>query len=240
MQNPEELIASLLLLGWFISIHIGMAIVLRKVGRPAWFALVPGLNAYETCKAAGVSGLWVLAVFVPLMNFAACFYVSIKLAERFGASDWFGIALGLTGLGLLPVLAHARYEAREPTDAVDSEGVGATALSSVPSPPRLPRDHRRGAFVGMLVLSMVYGLCLLCAPGLMIVGVMAFGGASQVTPAMEIVIGLTALVPISLLVAWAGGWVLYHKKQYGWALGLSGLPVLNAAVAFGGFVVLLG
>lgn len=241
MQNPEDVVAGLLLIAWFIAVHVGMAVVFRKVGRPMWFALVPGLNMYEICKAARVSGLWALAIFVPLANFGACFYVAIKLAERFGASDWFGIALGCTGFGTLPLLALHRYSASEQADETETDLARPTTGSSHP-PRRQPtaENHRRTAMVGMIVLTMVYCLCLLCVPGLMIVGVMAFGGVSQVTPAMEVVIGLAALVPVSLLVALSGGWIFYHKKKYGWALGLSGLPALNMAAALTGFVVVLG
>lgn len=253
MQNPEDVIAGLLLIAWFFAVHAGMAVVLKKVGRPMWFAVVPGLNMYEMCRAARVSGLWALAVFVPLANFGACFYVAIKLAERFGASDWFGIALGSTGFGALPLLAFIGHPATDhatvdhdleflPDESVDtlSKRIQHGSYPPAMNPPQHSNAPRRAALVGMIVLSMTYGLCLLCVPGLMIVGVMAFDGVSQITPAMEMVIGLVALVPVSILAAWVGGWVLYYKEQYRWALGLSGLPLVNTVAAFAGFILAFG
>lgn len=235
MRNPENIISGILVVAWALAVIVGTAGVLRKAGRPMWRALIPGLNAYELCKTAGVSGWWVLTIFVPGANIAACFYVAIRLAERFGASDHTGIALGVTGFGLLPLLAFGSSELiNVPGKRLDQPTLRTTAGSKTVL--TAGGDQRRSAKVRMIVLSMVYGLCLICVPGLVIIGAMAFDGVSQITPPMEVLLALAALAPISLVVALIGGWVLYHRQQYRWAIGLSALPILNAVALIAGFV----
>ncbi len=223
MQNPEDLIAGLMMLGWFVGVHIGMAGVFRKAGIPAWQAFIPFLNGYQICVAARISPLWMVAIFVPLVNLGFLLYLGIQLSRRFGYSEWFGVLLGFSGLGLLPIVA---FSGRESLSKSETE-----QRLLLTTPDAIEADHvlvRRSTFGVLLVVSMLQLVCLLCVPGLMIVGAMAFDGANSITPAMELSIGLAALIPLSLLSALAAQWAFYAAKRYKLAISMTAMPVLNA------------
>lgn len=218
MENPEDLIAGLMMLGWFVGVHVGMAGVFRRAGIPSWQAMVPVLNGYHLCRIAGLSPLWMLAIFVPLVNLGFVLYLGIQLARRFGYGDWFGIVLGFSGLGLLPIVGFGTNRVQPPP------------IVRPPVPGSAEEQHqvaKSSAFAVLLVLTMLQLVCLLCVPGLMIIGVMAFDGANSITPPMEFSIGLAMLVPVSLLGALAGQWAFYAAKRYKLAIGMTAVPVLN-------------
>ncbi|MEM6474278.1 MAG: DUF5684 domain-containing protein [Planctomycetota bacterium] len=225
MSNPEDLIAGLLMIGWLLGIHVGMAGLFHKVGIPAWHAFIPILNGYQLCRTAGVHGGLMLAVFIPLANLAFVLYVGLRLSQRFGYPDWFGVALGFSGLGLLPVVAFCSREVTMDTRIGQNQ-------RSLPTEAAAPDDvrSRRSAFVILLVLSMVQLVCLLCVPGLMIVGAMALGGVGTITPAMEFSILIAALLPVTVLGALVGQWIGYSTRRYKLAMSMSAVPLLNLLV----------
>ena len=234
MEENTDFIAGALVIVWFVGAMAGSALVLRKVNRPTWRALIPGLNACEICWATGISAWWLLLIFVPLANFGVCLYIGLRLAERFGASDLIGLLIGGSGFGLLPLLGLSRFEPQpesvatsiESHSTTDDAGVSPAAGARYATTASA-RDPNRAARVGMLVLTCVYGLCLLCVPGAIVVGAMAFDGVNQVTRAMEVIVLIAAMFPLSLLAALFGGWICYLRNQYRLAYGLSALPVVN-------------
>ena len=236
MQANEDTQAIVLMLVWYAIVCCGMARIFRKAGRSQWRAFVPVVNAVDTCRIAGVSGWWLAAVFVPLLNLVAALYVGLKLTSRFGRSDMFGVALVLSGFTLLPVLGFGRSAYRAGPDA-------ALPLSAAELQHAGPKEvsGQRESRIRMIVLSVVYGVALLCIPGLLIVGTMAFAGiTSAQKPAAELSIAILALTPISLLIALIGGWFLHRQHHYRTAVSLVVLPLLNIAGAIAGFLMVVG
>ncbi|MEM8734792.1 MAG: DUF5684 domain-containing protein [Planctomycetota bacterium] len=234
MSNPEDLIAALLMLLWFVGLHVGMAAVFSNVQIPAWHAFVPFLNGYQLCRTAGVSGWWLLAIFIPLANLALVLYLGLRLSQRFGFADWFGVILGFSGLGLLPIIGF-RAEAAFVEPAFNP---AQPQHSNAPIAPA-PLTSRRSTFIALLVLSMVQLVCLLCVPGLMIVGVMAFDSVQKLTPEMEFSIAIAAFIPLSILGALIGQWIWYSVKQYKLALGMTAVPILNVVALIASVVLWL-
>ena len=76
-----------------------------KAGQPGWAAIVPILNLYFLCKVARMSGAWVIALIIPIVNFFALIPVSINVAKRFGKGAGFGIGLWLLPFIFYPILA---------------------------------------------------------------------------------------------------------------------------------------
>ncbi len=66
----------------------------EKAGQSGWKALIPFYSAYIQFKIAGLSGWWVLALMVPLLDIYAAVLLSLGTAERFGKGTIFAV-LGL-------------------------------------------------------------------------------------------------------------------------------------------------
>lgn len=64
-----------------------------KAGEPGWKSLIPFYNLYIALKIAGMSGWWMLAFFIPVLNFIAAIIYSVNLAHVFGKSTAYGIFL---------------------------------------------------------------------------------------------------------------------------------------------------
>jgi hypothetical protein len=65
-----------------------------KAGQSGWKALIPFYSAYIQFKIAGLSGWWVLALMVPVLDIYAAVLLSLGTAERFGKGTIFAV-LGL-------------------------------------------------------------------------------------------------------------------------------------------------
>ncbi len=65
-----------------------------KAGQSGWKSLVPIYNVYTQFTIAGMSGWWVLALLVPLLDVYAAVLLSLSTAERFGKGTIFAV-LGL-------------------------------------------------------------------------------------------------------------------------------------------------
>ena len=208
---------------------------------------LPIINAIEVCRLAGLSGWLVLSVLVPFANLFVPLYVALKLSQRFGTSDVFGVALGLTGFLLLPWLGFGPREIQSPSVSVDSRAEPTSSEATAPIMPLvavIQRDEetdeqlrRRESRTRMIVLSAAYGCGLLSLPGLLIVGMMAFGGATQDQVARAGAVAITTFaIPISLLVAMVGGWILHSRKKYTVATTLVLLPIANVVALVGSLV----
>ena len=79
--------------------------VFTKAGKPGWAALVPFYNMYVMIKIAGLSGWWLIALFVPFLSIVAIVLVIHRLSRAFGHGV--GFTLGLIFLPLIfwPILA---------------------------------------------------------------------------------------------------------------------------------------
>ncbi|HET7626669.1 MAG TPA: DUF5684 domain-containing protein [Verrucomicrobiae bacterium] len=73
-------------------------LICRKAGKPAGFLIwIPVAQWIPLLRAAGMSGWWFLAMFVPLLNVIAIILFSLKIAKARGKSALVGVLL------LLPV-----------------------------------------------------------------------------------------------------------------------------------------
>ena len=73
-------------------------LICRKTGNPPGVLVwVPVLQLFPMLRAAGMSGWWFLAYFVPLLNLVPPILWSLKIAKARGKSVWVGVLL------LLPV-----------------------------------------------------------------------------------------------------------------------------------------
>lgn len=97
--------ASLMILAFILLLLVSMWRVYERAGEPGWAILVPIYNTYVLTRIGRVSGWWVLAMFVPLLNIVALFVVSIGVAERFNRGAGFGIGLVFLPFIFYPMLA---------------------------------------------------------------------------------------------------------------------------------------
>jgi hypothetical protein len=63
---------------------IGLWPTLVKAGLPGWGALIPLYNLYLICKLAGVSGFYVLLLFVPLIDLFVVIWLAFRVSSAFG------------------------------------------------------------------------------------------------------------------------------------------------------------
>lgn len=68
--------------------------IANKLGTPhSWLAFVPIANFYLMCKMVGYSGVLVLLVFVPVVNFIFMIVLWWKIAEARDRSGWLGVLM---------------------------------------------------------------------------------------------------------------------------------------------------
>lgn len=76
--------------------YFGLALmfIAKKTKTPnGWMAWVPFLNIYLMVKAAGKSGLWIIALLIPFVNIVAIVLIWAAIAERLGKPAWWGILM---------------------------------------------------------------------------------------------------------------------------------------------------
>lgn len=77
----------------------GLWMMFTKAGRPGWAAIIPIYNVYVMLKVAGMSGWWLIAFFVPFVNFFVGLYLYWQLSKAYGHG--FGYWLGMIFLPLI-------------------------------------------------------------------------------------------------------------------------------------------
>jgi Ca2+/Na+ antiporter len=86
--------------------------VFEKAGQPGWAVLIPIFNAYIILKIVGRPAWWLLLMLIPVVNVLISAIVAIDVAKSFGQSAAFGIVLLflLCGIGYLILgFGSARY-----------------------------------------------------------------------------------------------------------------------------------
>lgn len=63
---------------------LAMMGMFKKAGRKTWEAFVPIYSSVVLYRIAGMSGWWLLAAFVPILNIVAAVLLSMNLAKVFG------------------------------------------------------------------------------------------------------------------------------------------------------------
>jgi hypothetical protein len=85
--------------------------IFTKAGQPGWAAIVPFYNTYTILKIVGRPGIWLLLMFIPLVNIVIAIIVMVDLAKAFGKGGGFAVLLILLSVIGFPMLAFgsARY-----------------------------------------------------------------------------------------------------------------------------------
>ena len=98
----------------YIAVGILMVIALwqifTKAGQHGILSIIPIVNQYFLCKICGYGvGIFILSL-IPLINIIIGIMLSIKLAEKFGKTAWFGIGILFLPYIFLPILAFSDAE----------------------------------------------------------------------------------------------------------------------------------
>lgn len=94
---------------WFMIMLVILAFtiliswkIFEKFGEPGWKSLIPIYNIYIMFKYTFGSGLWIIALMVPILNFIVAIMFAAKMAKVFGKSGLFAV-----GLFFLPFIFQA-------------------------------------------------------------------------------------------------------------------------------------
>lgn len=82
-----------------------------KAGQPGWKIFIPYYNAVIMLRMSGMSGWWILLLFVPIANFILAIVMMAALARAFGRSGGFAVGLFFLPIVFFPILAFgsSRY-----------------------------------------------------------------------------------------------------------------------------------
>ena len=89
---------------------IAMWKMFSKAGRPGWAAIVPIYNVIVMIDIAGLEWWYLLLLLVPIANIVAIFKIYIGVAENFGQSTGFGVAMVFFSIICMPILAFGSAE----------------------------------------------------------------------------------------------------------------------------------
>jgi hypothetical protein len=87
-----------------------------KAGKPGWAAIVPIYNLIVLLEIIRKPMIWILYMFIPIVNIIFLFKAYIELAKVFGKDSAWGIGMALLPYIFLPMLAFgdAVYISNEP------------------------------------------------------------------------------------------------------------------------------
>ena len=120
LQNDSSGILGSLFGGVFMLIWLAVLIValvagwkvFEKAGQPGWAVIVPIFNIYIILKIVGRPAWWLLLYFIPVVNIVIAAIISMDMAKSFGQSAAFGIVMLflLCGIGyLILAFGSAKY-----------------------------------------------------------------------------------------------------------------------------------
>ena len=95
---------------YYIYFSFCLAKMAEKTKTPnSWFAWLPILNIYLTCKVAGKPGIWVLWLLIPVINIIPSIILPFAIVERLKKPAWWGILmfLPITNTALPGILAFS-------------------------------------------------------------------------------------------------------------------------------------
>ena len=110
--GPTNPLSVFLLIGFVVFIIAAMWRTYEKAGEPGWAAIIPIYAQIVQARIGGKSGWWVVALFVPVINFIAHFVLAFGVAERFNKTALFGAGLALLPFIFYPLLAFGDAEAQ--------------------------------------------------------------------------------------------------------------------------------
>ena len=110
MDDAAIVVLVVLYLGFAVFMLVSMWRVFTKAGQPGWAVLIPIYNLYVMLKVAGMSGWWILAFAVPIVNIVASVLMAVGIARNFGKGVGFAIGLIFLGFIFYPILAFGNAE----------------------------------------------------------------------------------------------------------------------------------
>lgn len=105
-------ITSLIALAFILVIIIGNWKLFEKAGQPGWACLIPIYNIYVMLQIAGMGAIWLVAFFLPFLNFIAAIMLCMRLARAFGQSALVGVAMIFLPFIIIPMLAFGDAQYR--------------------------------------------------------------------------------------------------------------------------------
>lgn len=112
VADPSYLMIELVLA---ILVIVGMWKLFAKAGRPGWASIIPIYNMVVLLQIAGMSGWWLLAMFIPLVNIVVSIVMYAGIAKNFGRGA--GTTLGLIFLPMIFFMilgfGSAEYQPRQ-------------------------------------------------------------------------------------------------------------------------------
>ena len=117
----------------FFMIMLAVAVVMiianwkiySKAGKPGWASIVPIYSQIVLLEICEIPTWQILFYFIPFANIYIMFMTNIKLAEKFGKSTGYGVAMVFFGVILLPILGFGSAE---------YQGSGASSNQGASSP----------------------------------------------------------------------------------------------------------
>lgn len=115
------MVVAMIIIVLFYLAFIGLLVVSNwkiyvKAGKPGWASIVPIYNLVVLMEIIRKPMIWILYMFIPIVNIIFLFKAYIELAKVFGKDTGFGIGLALLPYIFLPILAFgdAVYISHEP------------------------------------------------------------------------------------------------------------------------------
>lgn len=91
-----------------ILMLVSMWKIFKKVGKPAWAALIPIYNIYVMCQIAEKEWWYIILLCVPFANLYAIFVIYDGIARKFGKSTAFTIGMMFLPMIFFPILAFGK------------------------------------------------------------------------------------------------------------------------------------
>ena len=95
--------------------------ILKKAGKPGWSILVPIYNIIVLIQISGLSMIYLLLLFIPIVQLYAYFKIMIEIAKKFNKSSGFGVGLSLLPVIFLPLLAFSDSTYNQQTSEPNNE-----------------------------------------------------------------------------------------------------------------------
>jgi hypothetical protein len=100
----------LIILALIVLMFAAMWRIFKKAGHPGWACLIPIYNTLVLLDIAEMSGLWLLALFVPYLNILVAIVMTVRIALAFRKNALFGFGLVLLPFLFYPLLAFTGDE----------------------------------------------------------------------------------------------------------------------------------
>jgi signal peptidase I len=138
---------SILLFLYFLSSHVGLYLLFKKAGLPAWQILVPFYGTYVAIKLIRKPLWWIAVYYIPFLGFIVWVGIIVELLKQFKILSYWEHALAvvftpvyLVYVGLSNKYQHAGYEfvetykkskRREWADAISFAVIAATLIRAI-------------------------------------------------------------------------------------------------------------